>query len=370
MDVLINILVVLEMLIVNMNVVNLCCTKKYSLKKTVFVIVIFSLLLISVSYTGLSRGKNFGNGNGMFTLIGALYIVPLKYLYVDSWKRIISIVCSSWIYTMLIFSVSVHTVKMFLTENFIGTVLAVQTVLYIITVTFFVSWIKKKLVTALKFMKDETKNIFLIFSLSWFFSTVLFNVHFTYPQNGFLKILCLFVLVLNVTLNFIIIYYLVVNSKNMSDLKEIAYMDNLTGLKNRNSLFQDAQDMIQRNQRFHLIFIDLDFFKQVNDLYGHLAGDKYLCEFARKVEKILKNQGSLYRMSGDEFICLFTDKNPQKFLDKLMNLSYVVTDGCMPFKGCSAGSAVFPDDEKSLDKLISLADTKMYRRKNKKSHYS
>lgn len=368
MDVLMNTLVALEMLIINMNVVNLCCTKKYSLKKTVFVIVIFTILLVSASYAGLSRGKNFGNGNGMFTLIGALYIVPLKYLYVDSWKRIISIACSSWIYTMLIFSVSVHTVKMFLTENFVGTVLAVQTVLYLITVTFFISWIKKRLVRALKFMKDGTKNIFLIFSLSWFFSMVLFNVHFTYPENGLLKILCLLVLALNVSLNFIIIYYLVVNSKNMSDLKEIAYMDSLTGLKNRNSLFQDAQEIIQGNQKFHLIFIDLDSFKQINDLYGHLVGDKYLCEFARRTEKILKNQGTLYRMSGDEFICLFTDKDPKEFLDKLMNLSFSVTECYIPFRGCSAGSAVFPDDGRSLDKLISLADTKMYRKKNKKSH--
>lgn len=249
MDVMINILVALEMLIINTSVVNLCCTRRYSLKKTVFVIIIFTICLIPLSYAGLSRGKNFGNGNGMFALIGALYVFPLKYLYIESWKKIISIACSSWIYTMLIFSASVHTVKMFWTENFTGIVLAVQTVLYPITVTFFISWIKKKLVRALKFMEDETKNIFLIFSLSWFFSMVLFNLHFIYLENGFLKILCLFMLALNVSLNFIIIYYLVVNSKNMSDLKEIAYMDSLTGLKNRNSLFQDAQEMIRKKHK-------------------------------------------------------------------------------------------------------------------------
>lgn len=124
--------------------------------------------------------------------------------------------------------------------------------------------------------------------------------------------------------------------------------------------------MIQKNLRFHLIFMDLDHFKQVNDLYGHLAGDEYLCEFARRIESCLKGQGTLYRMSGDEFICLFTDKNSREFLEKLMDLSFSVTDCYIPFKGCSAGCAVFPDDCTSLDKLISLADTKMYRKKNKK----
>ncbi|MBS7009181.1 GGDEF domain-containing protein [Anaerostipes sp.] len=363
MDVLLNILVALEMLTVNMSVVNLCCVRKYSLRKTLLYIVVFSLLLISVSYAGLSRAKNFGNGNGMFTLIGILYLFPLKYLYNESWKRIISIACSSWIYTMLIFSLSVHTAKIFSAGNFIGTVLAVQTILYLITLTFFVSWIKKRLVRVLKIMKDETKNIFLFFSLTWFFTTVLFNVHFTYPQNKLLKIMCLLVLALNASLNFIIIYYLVVNSKDISDLKEIAYVDGLTGLKNRHSLFQDAQELIRRGQRFHLIFIDLDCFKQVNDLYGHLAGDEYICEFARRTERLLKKQSSLYRMSGDEFICIFTDEDPKEFIKKLSQLSYSVSDCYIPFKGCSAGSSSFPEDGSSLDKLISLADAKMYQNK-------
>ena len=55
-------------------------------------------------------------------------------------------------------------------------------------------------------MEDRTKNIFLIFSFSWFLTMVLFNVQFTYPQNRILKVICLLVMALNVTLNFIIIY--------------------------------------------------------------------------------------------------------------------------------------------------------------------
>lgn len=66
-------------------------------------------------------------------------------------------------------------------------------------------------------MEDRTKNIFLIFSFSWFLTMVLFNVQFTYPQKRILKVICLLVMALNVTLNFIIIYYLVINYKNIND---------------------------------------------------------------------------------------------------------------------------------------------------------
>lgn len=365
MDILVNLLAALEMLAVNLSVTNFCSTRKYSLKWTVFVLVAFSVPVITVTYTGLSRGRGFGNGNGMFALTGILYLIPLNYLYRETVKRIISIACSSWIYTMLIFSISVLTGKMAGTKDLAATVLAVQTALYLVTVTLFISWIKKRLMRVLQIMKDGTKNIFLVFSLGWFFTVVLFNVHLTYPQNGILKLLCLLALTLNVSLNFVIIYYLVVNSKSISDLKEIAYTDSLTGLKNRNSLFQDAEEMIHKDQKFSLIFIDLDRFKQVNDLYGHLAGDGYICEFARKAEWLLRNQGTLYRMSGDEFICLFTDGDPRGFMKKLSQLSYTVSDCYIPFKGCSAGRADFPEDSRSLDKLISLADTKMYRNKQK-----
>lgn len=366
MDILVNLLVALEMLAVNLSVTNLCSTRKYSLKRTVFALTAFSVPLIAVSYTVISRGRSFGNGNGMFALIGFLYLIPLKYLYREPVKRIISIACSSWIYTMLIFSISVLTGKMAGTKDLAATVLAVQTVYYLISVTFFISWIKKRLMRTLEIMKDGTKTIFLVFSLSWFFTIVLFNVHFTYPRNGSLKLLCLLALTLNVSLSFVIIYYLVVNSKNINELREIAYTDSLTGLKNRNSLFRDAEEMIRKNQKFCLIFIDLDRFKQVNDLYGHLAGDGYICEFSRRAGRLLKNQGTLYRMSGDEFICLFTDEDPRGFMKKLTQLNYSVSDCYIPFKGCSAGRANFPEDGRSLDKLISLADTKMYRNKQKK----
>ena len=66
-------------------------------------------------------------------------------------------------------------------------------------------------------MEDRTNIIFLIFSFSWFLTMVLFYVQFTYPQNRILKVICLLVMALNVTLNFIIIYYLVINYKNIND---------------------------------------------------------------------------------------------------------------------------------------------------------
>lgn len=70
-----------------------------------------------------------------------------------------------------------------------------------------------------------------------------------------------------------------------------------------------------------MIYLDLNDFKSVNDTHGHKAGDAYLRFFARQTEKILAQEGALYRMSGDEFICLYTGEGLQAFLSRLEKAS-------------------------------------------------
>ena len=102
----INVAIVLEMIAVNLTVVDVCSHRKYSLGATAGVLTGFTLAVVGAFYALLSRGTQFGNGNGLSVLAGFLYLIPINWLYEESCRRILTVVCTSWIYTMLVFCIA------------------------------------------------------------------------------------------------------------------------------------------------------------------------------------------------------------------------------------------------------------------------
>jgi diguanylate cyclase (GGDEF)-like protein/PAS domain S-box-containing protein len=154
------------------------------------------------------------------------------------------------------------------------------------------------------------------------------------------------------------------------ELGEMAHSDDLTGLPNR-ALFMDrlGQVMTQAHRnlsRFALLFIDLDGFKEVNDSYGHLAGDQVLQEAAHRLLGCVRRTDTVARVGGDEFIIILSDlkhwEEPAVVAKKLLEAF------APPFRsgeaacrvGVSIGVSIYPDDAGEADNLISFADSAMY----------
>ncbi len=363
MEIILNLLVALEMLGINLCVLGVCSHRKFSRAATAGALLAFTLPIVGCSYFLLSKSQNFGNGNGLFALIGLLYLLPIRLLYWDSLQHIVTVACSSWIYTMMVFVISVHLANAFSLGSFAPRVLFIQSLLYLLTAFLFIRWVRKKFLYVLQNISKKT-NLFLThISFSWFFTIILINLAFVYPQSISLKIVSLLGLTLNSALSYMLIYQLVKSSRSIAHLEEIAYIDPLTGLQNRLSLFRDANALLEKRQPFFLVFMDLDRFKSINDKYGHLIGDAYLCFFADHASLALDSAGTLYRMSGDEFVCLYLGSNPEPFIRSLQKLPGRLPEHDIPFWGCSTGWAAYPGDSASLDRLISLADQKMYENK-------
>ena len=155
-------------------------------------------------------------------------------------------------------------------------------------------------------------------------------------------------------MSYLLIYRLVKSCRNETQLQEIAYADHLTGLRNRAGLFFDANTLMENKTPFSLVFMDLNRFKSINDSYGHLAGDRYLCWFSKHVQELLDSQGRLYRMSGDEFVCLYTGRETPEFVKNIRLLPRVIQEEKIPFWGCSVGVSCYPEDSCSLDRLIDV----------------
>jgi len=153
----------------------------------------------------------------------------------------------------------------------------------------------------------------------------------------------------------------------------LAYHDALTGLPNRRLLddrLAQAIYLAQRHdRRLAVILIDLDEFKQVNDLLGHRAGDDVLREVSRRLAACLRRADTLARHGGDEFVILLPDVQAESdcgvVAEKVLQAlaPEFPVEGRSLAVGASIGISVFPSDAGDGDALLRNADAAMYRAK-------
>jgi diguanylate cyclase (GGDEF)-like protein len=161
-----------------------------------------------------------------------------------------------------------------------------------------------------------------------------------------------------------------------TDLLHRSEFDLLTDIHNRFSLERYLDLQIENARQsagmFGLIYVDLDEFKQVNDIYGHRLGDLYLQEVAARMKRQLRTADMLARLGGDEFAVLVpvvrnraeVEEIAQR-LERSFDERYC-EDGVVLRGSASVGIAVYPDDGATKDSLLSNADAAMYVRKHTK----
>ncbi len=155
-------------------------------------------------------------------------------------------------------------------------------------------------------------------------------------------------------------------------LRRMAMHDPLTGLPNRAYLaeFLDnaVEEALQTGARLLVVAMDLNRFKDINDRFGHEAGDEALLVFSRRVSAQMDNDAFLARVGGDEFIIVKMcgpDCRIEDFV-RCIELSVAETTtvrGIETMLGASLGVAVFPNDGSDAENLIKAADLAMYRAK-------
>lgn len=156
-------------------------------------------------------------------------------------------------------------------------------------------------------------------------------------------------------------------------LLNLAHYDILTGIPNR-ALFLDRLNQVYKQasrfqQRFSLLYVDLDDFKEVNDELGHDAGDELLKRVTEKLLFCLRESDTVARLGGDEFtIILNKIENPEdivKVVRKIMDTLSIPFNlkGIDKTIGFSIGISQFPQDAKDPETLLKHADTAMYQAK-------
>ena len=160
--------------------------------------------------------------------------------------------------------------------------------------------------------------------------------------------------------------------KTQEKIHYLANFDPLTGLPNRIQMDDHLQytlNIAKRNEgKFALIFLDLDHFKSINDTLGHSVGDLLLMELAKRLSAAVREEDTVSRMGGDEFVLLLpeTDLNgaaqvAQKLLASIAN-PFQLADHELTVTA-SLGIALYPSDGTDIETLSKNADVAMYRAK-------
>jgi len=154
-------------------------------------------------------------------------------------------------------------------------------------------------------------------------------------------------------------------------LRFLAHHDPLTQLTNR-ALFNERLDSTLRAARRHqrpfaLVFLDIDDFKGINDRYGHDAGDRVLCEVARRLRGSVREVDTVARLGGDEFVMLLTDISSRAtvttkiaHVQTLLQAAPEEPSSGLRMPSCSFGFACYPWDGEDAEALLRHADGAMY----------
>ena len=179
--------------------------------------------------------------------------------------------------------------------------------------------------------------------------------------------------------------------KNL-ELQEISFTDSLTGVWNRRYLEEiltaEAGQVLRNYERARggdirkidhrdlvFIMVDMDFFKEVNDVHGHPAGDRLLQRVAERLGKVVRKSDVLVRWGGEEFLIMSRSADPsgipafcERILDIMAAEAFDLGHGIQVRKTCSVGWAPFPWSRGAYEavcaeEIIELADTALYRAK-------
>jgi diguanylate cyclase (GGDEF)-like protein len=162
------------------------------------------------------------------------------------------------------------------------------------------------------------------------------------------------------------------NARAVQRIQELSITDDCTGVYNSRHMFTVLGEEVRRSERFgyefSVLFLDLDYFKRINDEYGHLVGSKLLGAFGRSLRRNLRLVDAAFRYGGDEFAVLLpqTGKDAairvaRRLVGIFRNMQWLPEEGLSLQLRVSIGIATYPVDGATSHAIVQKADELMYR---------
>ena len=153
-------------------------------------------------------------------------------------------------------------------------------------------------------------------------------------------------------------------------LSNLLFVDNLTKVYNSRYVMErlayELKRAARREQSMSILYLDLNDFKNINDTLGHDAGDDVLEEFGRLLRRCVREDDTLGRLGGDEFLIILPDTGPESAHKLGERIKNITLGHVFKYRGkripmwLSVGAATYPQEARDKDRLLILADNAMY----------
>ena len=161
------------------------------------------------------------------------------------------------------------------------------------------------------------------------------------------------------------------NAHDVARIQQLTIADDTTGLFNVRHLYdvlgRELKQSAKMKKPLSLAFLDLDRFKLVNDVHGHLIGSELLASTGRRLQELSRKQDLCFRYGGDEFVIMMPDTSAKSALEvtrslhrSFMETPYQMKNGLALQVSASVGLASAPDDGSAVHEIIGTADARMY----------
>ncbi|OWA36068.1 hypothetical protein B9G55_09415 [Saccharibacillus sp. O16] len=152
-------------------------------------------------------------------------------------------------------------------------------------------------------------------------------------------------------------------------LKQIAFLDPLTGLRNRYALAEESDRRMLEDRLGSMVLINLDRFKIINDTLGRDLGDQLLAHAAHRIRTQIQEREALFRMDGDEFLLVGLEKDPELLLHRVNGMLHEIgrpymIEGNELYVTASAGISLYPAHGQDRSSLLKAADAALYQAKS------
>lgn len=165
----------------------------------------------------------------------------------------------------------------------------------------------------------------------------------------------------------LLIVIIIMLARSNKKREKLVNSDNLTEIPNRLYINKQINTYASNKENYGLLMVDIDYFKNINDSKGHLAGDEVLCTIAERLSIVSNNNDSIAaRIGGDEFLILVKNASRDKCNRIFNQVMSIMRDPVHTSKGdvnvtLSMGGAVYPDNTDDPYKVMSLADKALYK---------